>query len=121
MHAKAIKIVTKIWLATCLVVLAFALVPVFQPVTSLNQRYGVSSSHRLERHSFMNVADGRRPKARLLKTAYQPPSCLVLVLIRPSLNNWPLLESGPWQDPVSLFLHRRKVGRTQPGDPDQLV
>jgi len=121
MRARAVKIVTKIWLATCLVVLALALVPVFQPSASLHSRYGVSSSHRLQRHSFMNVADGRRPKARLLKTASQPSSCLVLVLIRPSLNHSPGLESGAWLNSLSMFPHRRKFGRAQPGDPDHLV
>ena len=122
MRARAVKIVTKVWLATCLVVLALALVPVFQPCASLHSRFGVSSSHRLQRHSFMNVADGRRPKARPLEIAGQPPSSLVLVLIRPTLNNDSrLLESEAWRAPLSLFPHRRKLGRAQPGVPDHLV
>jgi hypothetical protein len=120
MRARAVKIFTRISLTTCLVVVAFALVPVFQPSASLHSRYEVSNSHRLQRHSFMNVADARRPKARLLQTASQPPTCLVLALIRPSLNHSARLESGPWLDPLSLFPHR-KFARAHPGDPDHLV
>jgi|SRR5580704_6402419 hypothetical protein len=121
MHARTLKIVTKIWLAACLVVMALALVPVFQASASSQSRYGVSSSHRLQRHSFMNVADARRPKARPLKTAIQPVSCVLLVLMRPSMDHSPLLERGPWQDTSTLLSHRRKFGRANPGDPDHLI
>jgi hypothetical protein len=121
MRPRTINPVTKIWLVACLVLLAFALLPVFQPGASLHLRFGVTNSHRLQRHSFMNVADGRRPKARPLKTSIKPVSCALLVLLRSSLDYSPLLVRGPWQDTSRLLSHRRKFGRANSGDPDHLV
>ena len=57
MSAKPANVLMKIWLAAFLTTLA--LVPVFLPTASLRGFYLTPNSHRLQRHSFRNVADGR--------------------------------------------------------------
>jgi hypothetical protein len=121
MSDKRIRLVTKIWLAACLVVLAVALVPVFVPTASLHARYTTPHSNRLQRHSFSNVAKGR-PDARVAKISHEPLPFALLSLIRRGPN------PSPWLQPVSsarpllsLLPHRRKLGRANPGDPDLLV
>ena len=115
------RLLTKVWLAACLSVLAVALVPVLLPNTSVHGRYTIPHSNRLQRHSFLNVTEGR-PDAKLPKLSHAPLPFGLLNLIGPQLDPWHLLGPGTLVRPLlSVLPHRRKLGRASPGDPDLLV
>src|SRR5579864_8543686 len=121
MSARPIRPTTRIWLIACLVTLAVALVPVLIPSAPLHGCYGIPHSNRLQRHSFLNVAE-RRPDARLSRVAHQPPPSALLGLFGPALNPRP--RSRPIWIPAPLLSiqhHHRKLGRAKPGDPDLFV
>jgi hypothetical protein len=121
MGEKPTRLVTKMWLAVCLMVLAVALVPVCLPVASLHGRYDTPHSNRLQRHSFSNVAEGR-PDGRLSRVTYQTLPFAVLGLIVPALDRSSLARSVSSAPPLLNTLpHRRKLGRANPGDPDALA
>lgn len=121
MGDKPIKLVTKIWLAGCLMVLAVALVPVCLPVASLHGRCDTPHSNRLQRHSFSNVAEGR-PDGRVQRIVYQTLPSAVLGLIAPAFDPSSLARSVSSAPPLlSTLPHRRKLGRANPGDPDALA
>ncbi len=120
MSDKRIRLVTRVWLAACLVVLALALVPVFVPTAS-SHGYTAPHSNRLQRHSFLNVAKGR-PDAGVAKISREPLPFALFSLIRLGVNASPSLQpvtSAP--PPLSVLPHRRKLGRANPGDPYSLV
>src|SRR5260370_36175449 len=117
MSARPIRLTTRIWLTACLVTLALALVPVLIPSASSHGCYGTPHSNRLQRHSFLNVAE-RRPDARLSRVAHQPPPSALLGLSGPALN------PRPWSRPIWIAApllsgqhHHRKVGRCNSGRP----
>src|SRR5260370_29060223 len=121
MSARPIRLTTRIWLTACLVTLALALVPVLIPSASSHGCYGTPHSNRLQRHSFLNVAE-RRPDARLSRGAHQPPPSALLGLSGPALN------PRPWSRPIcipapllSVQHHHRQLGRATPSDPALFV
>lgn len=119
MTARPIRVPTKIWLAACLVMLA--IVPVFVPATTLNGFYRTPNSHRLQRHSFRNVAEGQ-PEARSPSAVHQSLPYLLSALSIPVFGHPSV--SGLVQSQgrlLNLFPHRRKLGRASPGDPDSLI
>jgi len=121
MSDKPIRLVTRIWLAACLLMFAVALVPVLLPNASLHGRYTTPHSNRLQRHSFLNVAKGR-PDAGVAKISHEPLPFALLSLIRRGVNPSPSLQPVSSARPLlSVLPHRRKLGRANPGDPDLLA
>jgi len=119
MRAKPANVLMKIWLAAFLVTLA--LVPVFLPTASLRGFYLTPNSHRLQRHSFRNVAGGRL-EARSPNDGQRALPSLMSALPALSFNPRPVLRSVPISSRLlSLLPHRRKLGRASPGEPDSLV
>jgi hypothetical protein len=118
MSAKPANVLMKIWLAAFLATLA--LVPVFLPTASLRGFYLTPNSHRLQRHSFRNVADGRLEALSPNDGQRALPS-LMSALSAHSFNPRPVFRSAPSRRLLSLLPHRRKLGRASPSDPDSLV
>ncbi|MGO9059358.1 MAG: hypothetical protein ACLQU2_18520 [Candidatus Binataceae bacterium] len=118
MSAKPANILMKIWLAAFLVTLA--LVPVFLPTASLRGFYLTPNSHRLQRHSFRNVADGRL-EAQSPNNGQRALPSLISGLTGVSFSPRPVFRSAPSSRLLSLLPHRRKLGRASPGDSDSLV
>ena len=115
------RLVTKLWLAACLVVLALALVPVYLPLASLHGRYDTPHANRLQRHSFSNVASGR-PDGKLSQFVEKPLPYAALSLVLSVFGQPPLAGTAFCAQPLLRTLpHRRKLGRADPGDPEALA